>query len=149
MRAVVQRVTEASVVVGERELGKIGRGFLVLLGVHRDDTEADAAYMADKIVNLRIMTDDEDKMNRSLLESGGAALIVSQFTLFGDARKGRRPSFIEAAGGEQANALYESVCSAVENAGVHVEKGEFGAMMQVRLVNDGPVTLLLDSRRLF
>ena len=149
MRAVVQRVTEASVVVGDRLLGKIDHGFLVLLGVHRDDTKADAAYIADKIVNLRIVTDDEDKMNRSLLDSGGAALIVSQFTLFGDARKGRRPSFIEAASGEKANALYESVCRLVADAGVHVEKGEFGAMMQVQLVNDGPVTLLLDSRRLF
>jgi D-tyrosyl-tRNA(Tyr) deacylase len=142
-------VTEASVVVDKRTIGNIDRGFLVLLGVRRDDTDADAAYIADKIVNLRIMADDEDKMNRSLLESGGAALIVSQFTLYGDARKGRRPSFVEAASGEQANALYESVCKAVEDAGVHVEKGEFGAMMQVRLVNDGPVTLLLDSRRLF
>lgn len=149
MRAVVQRVLEASVQIEDRVVGQIGSGFVVLLGVHRDDTQADAAYIADKIVNLRILADVEGKMNRGLLEAGGAALIVSQFTLFGDARKGRRPSFIEAASGDHANALYESVCKAVADAGVTVEKGEFGAMMQVRLINDGPVTLLLDSRRLF
>jgi D-tyrosyl-tRNA(Tyr) deacylase len=149
MRAVVQRVAEASVTVEGEVVGNIGRGFLVLLGVKRDDTLVDAGYMADKIVHLRIFEDEEGKMNRSLLETGGSALIVSQFTLYGDARKGRRPSFTDAAGGETARCLYEAVCARVEAAGVPVARGVFGAMMQVSLVNDGPVTLLLDSRREF
>ena len=149
MRAVVQRVTEARVQVGEETVGNIGRGFLVLLGVRRDDAAADADYLADKIVNLRVFEDENGKMNLSLLETGGAALIVSQFTLYGDARKGRRPGFTEAAPGDEARALCESVCEKVASHGIHVERGRFGAEMKVALVNDGPVTLLLDSRRIF
>lgn len=149
MRAVVQRVSEARVTVERETVGSIGPGLLVLLGVRHDDTAADADYMADKIVHLRILEDETGKMNLSLLEKGGSALIVSQFTLYGDARKGRRPSFIEAAGGETAQPLYEAVCSRVAAAGVPIAQGVFGAMMDVSLINDGPVTLLLDSRREF
>jgi len=149
MRAVVQRVSEARVTVGEETVGNIGPGLLVLVGVRQDDTTADAEYIADKIVHLRIFEDEEGKMNRSLLDTGGAALLVSQFTLYGDARKGRRPSFTEAAGGETAQQLYAAVCERVAAAGVPVARGVFGARMRVSLVNDGPVTLLLDSRREF
>lgn len=130
-------------------VGRIGAGFLVLLGVREDDAQADADYISDKIVNLRIFKDDDGKMNRSVIETGGSALIVSQFTLYGDARKGRRPSFTEAASGDEARILYESVCERVQAAGVHVERGVFGEEMKVQLVNDGPVTILLDSRRAF
>ncbi len=149
MRAVVQRVSEAGVTVGGETAGRIGPGVVALVGVRTDDTESDVIYIADKLANLRIFRDDEGVMNRSLLETGGAALIVSQFTLYGDARRGRRPSYIEAAGGESANTLYEDVCDRVRAAGIHVETGVFGAMMTVSLVNDGPVTILLDSRRTF
>lgn len=149
MRAVVQRVREAWVTVEGETVGKIGPGLVVLIGVRQDDAPADAVYLADKIANLRIFEDDAGKMNRSLLDTGGAALIVSQFTLYGDARKGRRPSFTEAASGEAAQALYEAVCAKVAEAGVPVARGVFGAKMTVALVNDGPVTLLLDSRREF
>lgn len=149
MRAVVQRVTEAAVTVGDELVGNIGRGLLVLLGVRSDDSAADADYIADKLANLRIFEDEQGKLNLSLLETGGAALIVSQFTLYGDARKGRRPSFTEAAGGDFARALYESVCEKVAARGIRVERGRFAAEMRVSLVNDGPVTLLLDSRRAF
>ena len=149
MRAVVQRVSEARVTVDGKTVGKIGPGHLVLVGVRCDDTTADADYIADKILNLRVFEDDAGRMNVSLVETNGAALIVSQFTLYGDARRGRRPSFTEAAAGEAANALYDFVCAKVAAAGIRVEKGVFGAMMDVTLVNDGPVTILLDSRREF
>ena len=136
-------------VVDGESVGKIGRGLLVLVGVAADDAEADSDYTADKIVNLRVFEDEAGKLNLSLADVGGEALIVSQFTLYGDCRKGRRPSFTESASGEQARALYDSVCSKVAAAEVPVQTGRFGAMMQVRLTNDGPVTLLLDSRRDF
>jgi len=149
MRTVVQRVLEAGVSVGGDCIGSIGRGLMVLVGVHSDDGATDVEYIADKIVNLRIFEDGDGKMNLSLQDVGGAALIVSQFTLYGDARKGRRPSFTEAAGGDSARSLYEGVCDAVRNSGVPVQTGAFGEMMEVRMVNDGPVTILLDSRRGF
>jgi D-tyrosyl-tRNA(Tyr) deacylase len=149
MRAVVQRVSSASVTVDGEIVGEIGRGLCVLLGVATDDIEADVAYTANKIVGLRIFEDDEGKMNRSLDEIGGAMLVVSQFTLFGDCRKGRRPSFITAAGPEQGNALYENFVEVVREQGVEVATGRFRAMMDVALVNDGPVTLLVDSRKQF
>lgn len=149
MRAVVQRVSEAQVAVHGDIVASVGQGFLVLVGVQTNDSDADAAYLADKISNLRIFEDDAGKLNLSLLDVGGAALIVSQFTLYGDARRGRRPSFTDAAAGEPARILFESLCRGVRGSGLHVEQGVFGAAMQVRLVNDGPVTLLLDSRRAF
>jgi D-aminoacyl-tRNA deacylase len=149
VRAVVQRVTEARVSIGERVVGEIGPGLLVLLGVSVEDGPDQARWMADKIANLRIFSDDEGKMNRSLVESGGRALVVSQFTLYGDARKGRRPSFVHAARGEGAEALYEATVAELEALGVPCATGEFGAVMQVGLVNDGPVTLLLDSDKTF
>jgi D-tyrosyl-tRNA(Tyr) deacylase len=149
MRAVVQRVNSASVSVDGEVTGEISQGLLILLGVARDDEEKDADYLADKIINLRIFADDEGKMNRSLLESDGAMLAVSQFTLYGDTRKGRRPSFIEAAEPVKANALYEYFVARTRSLGVKVETGVFQAMMKVSLVNDGPVTILLDSRKLF
>ena len=149
MRAVVQRVTSASVSVEGETIGSIGAGLVVLLGVAEGDTEDDAAYMAEKIVNLRIFEDDAGKMNRSLLENGGAVLAVSQFTLLGDCRKGRRPSFIEAARPEEGRRLYEAFCEAARALGIRVETGRFQAMMQVALVNDGPVTILVDSRKAF
>lgn len=149
MRAVVQRVSRAAVTVDGEEVGAIGPGILALVGVHTQDTPKDAEYIADKLVNLRIFRDDAGVMNRSLLEVEGSALIVSQFTLYGDARRGRRPSYVEAASGDRAQHLYEAVCSRVRELGVPVQTGIFGAMMQVSLVNDGPVTILLDSRRVF
>ena len=147
MRAVLQRVESASVSVDGVITGKIGEGLLVLLGVARDDEPVDAEGLADKILNLRIFVDDLGKMNRSLLETGGAMLAVSQFTLYGDTRKGRRPSFIEAADPVKANALYEHFLERARVLGVKVETGVFQAMMKVSLVNDGPVTILLDSRK--
>ena len=149
MRAVIQRVSQASVTVEEKTVGRIAAGLLVLLGVARDDQEADLIYLADKIINLRVFADEEGKMNRSLLDTGGAMLVVSQFTLYGDARKGRRPSYIEAAEPEKANAFYEAFVSQVRNQGIKVETGVFQAMMQVSLINDGPVTILLDSKKSF
>ena len=149
MRAVVQRVSSASVTVDGEIVGEIGRGLCVLLGVAADDTDADVTYTAKKVVGLRIFEDDEGKMNRSLDEIGGAMLVVSQFTLFGDCRKGRRPSFITAAGPEQGNALYEQFVAAVREQGIEAATGRFRAMMDVALVNDGPVTLLVDSRKVF
>ncbi len=149
MRAVVQRVSEAEVTVDGEAVGRIGPGLVVLVGVHTSDEPADAAAIADKVANLRIFEDDDGKMNRSLLDTGGSALVISQFTLWGDARKGRRPSFTEAAPGDAANPLYEAVCARVAELGVPVERGRFAAHMRVSLVNDGPVTLLLDSRRAF
>jgi D-tyrosyl-tRNA(Tyr) deacylase len=149
MRAVVQRVTEARVDVEAQTVGRIGRGLLVLLGVGRDDTNADADYLAEKIVNLRIFNDDEGKMNRSLLETAGSMLVVSQFTLYGDVRRGRRPSYTDAAEPERADALYRYFVERARGYDVKIETGVFQAMMQVSLINDGPVTILLDSRKGF
>jgi D-tyrosyl-tRNA(Tyr) deacylase len=149
VRAVVQRVRRAHVTVGERVVGKIGPGVLLLVGVSHDDARDDALWLADKVANLRIFADDEGRMNRSLLESAAEALVVSQFTLLGDARKGRRPSFIHAAQGAEANALYLEVAERLRALGVRCSTGEFGAMMDVELVNEGPVTILLDSNRTF
>jgi D-tyrosyl-tRNA(Tyr) deacylase len=149
MRACVQRVHEASVTVDGRIVGQIGRGMLVLLGVSRDDDEADSQQLADKTTALRIFEDDDGKMNRSLVESGGAMLVVSQFTLLGDCRKGRRPSFIQAAEPETAERLYRVFVEAVRARGVETAMGRFREHMDVALVNDGPVTILLDSKKLF
>lgn len=149
MRAVVQRVSEASVTVDARVVGKIGRGLLVLLGVSETDTEKDAAYLAEKVVGLRCFADDASKFNLSVAEVGGSVLAVSQFTLYGDCRKGRRPSFTEAARPEKAVPLYEAFLRLLEERGIPVERGEFGAHMDVQLINDGPVTLLLDSTKAF
>ncbi len=149
MRAVVQLVKESSVTVAGKESGSIKKGVLILLGVTREDTQKDAIYLADKIVNLRIFPDHEDKMNLSLLDIGGEALIVSQFTLYGDCRKGRRPSYSKAAGPEKAEELYTFFIKQVEGLGVAVGTGIFQAMMEVHLINDGPITLLLDSEKNF
>ncbi len=149
MRAVVQRVRHASVRVDEEIVGAIGQGLLVLLGVDVNDGSGDADYMADKIIGLRIFNDDDGKFNRSLEDVGGAVLLVSQFTLHGDCRKGRRPSFIAAARPEQAIPLYERVGSLLREKGFDVANGIFGAHMEVELLNDGPVTLLLDSGKAF
>ncbi len=149
MRAVVQRVSSASVSVDGKQVAAIENGFLVLLGIAAADGPADAEYIARKIAGLRIFRDVEGKMNRSLREVGGSVLIVSQFTLYGDCRKGRRPSYTDAAPPEVAERLYEDVAARIAQTGVPVKKGVFAAMMDVSLVNDGPVTLLLDSRRTF
>jgi len=149
MRAVLQRVSRARVTVGGSVTGEIGAGLMILLGVGRDDTSAVAASMAEKCANLRISEDDQGKMNRSLLEMKGGALVVSQFTLYGDARGQRRPSFISAAPPELAKALYEEFCEALRKLGVTVTTGVFQAMMSVELVNEGPVTILLDSSKTF
>jgi D-tyrosyl-tRNA(Tyr) deacylase len=149
MRACVQRVSQACVTVAGQVTGRIECGLLVLLGVAAGDTDGDARQLAQKIIELRIFPDDEGKMNRSLTEAAGAMLVVSQFTLLGDCRKGRRPSFIEAAPPEEAQQLYEKFVEAVKGQGVHVETGRFREHMDVALVNDGPVTLLLDSRKGF
>ena len=145
MRAIVQRVSEASVTVEGRQVGAIGRGFLVLLGVTHTDGEEDAVWLARKIAGLRIFEDEAGKFNRSLAEVDGAALVVSQFTLYGDARKGRRPSFTDAARPEHAEPLCDRFVELLRAEGVAVETGVFGAMMAVQLVNDGPVTLWLDT----
>lgn len=144
----MQRVIRARVVVEGNVTGEIGAGVVVLLGVGRDDTSQDGAYLADKIANLRIFEDDLGKMNRSLLETDGSALVVSQFTLYGDTRGGRRPSFTRAAQPEQARPLYEEFVTALGALGIRVETGIFQAMMSVELANDGPVTILLDSEKL-
>lgn len=149
MRAVVQRVTSASVTVGERRIGEIGPGLLVLLGVEQNDGPADVHYISAKIRDLRIFADEAGKMNLSVLDRQGGVLVVSQFTLSGDARNGRRPSFASAAPPQIARALYEDVVRELTASGLHVATGEFQAMMQVALVNHGPVTILLDSRKLF
>jgi D-tyrosyl-tRNA(Tyr) deacylase len=146
MRAVVQRVTRSKVAVADKLVGEIGPGLLVLLGVTHDDDEQAAEYLIDKIVNLRIFSDAAGKMNLSLAETGGEMLVVSQFTLYGDTRRGRRPSFIEAASGEHAQRLYEYFVSKCKESVRKVATGEFGAMMGVELVNDGPVTIILDSK---
>jgi D-tyrosyl-tRNA(Tyr) deacylase len=145
MRAVIQRVSQARVKVEESVLGEIGLGLLALLAVAKPDTAADAEFLADKILNLRVFPDEAGKMNRSLLDTGRDLLVVSQFTLYGDCRKGRRPSFDAAAPAEQARALYERFVEVARRSGVHVETGVFQAHMAVSLVNDGPVTLLVES----
>ena len=149
MRLVVQRVTRASVTVDGEVTGKIGRGYMVLVGAEVGDTEADARLCADKLAGLRVFVDDEGKMNRSVADVGGEILLVSQFTLLGDARHGRRPSFIAAARPEEAEPLLETMKALLEEKGLHVETGRFRAHMDVELVNDGPVTILIDSRKVF
>jgi D-tyrosyl-tRNA(Tyr) deacylase len=146
MRAVVQRVKHSSVKTGDEIVGRIGKGLLVLLGVARSDTATDAAYLANKIINLRIFEDENGKMNRSLLETGGELLAVSQFTLLADCRKGRRPSFIEAAEPKKAMELYEKFVSTVRVNGIGVQTGRFHAIMEVALINNGPVTVVIESR---
>jgi D-tyrosyl-tRNA(Tyr) deacylase len=149
MRAVLQRVTRASVRVEAETVGEIGPGLLVLLGIARDDAEEDALYLVEKVLNLRVFDDAEGRMNLSLTESGGALLVVSQFTLYGDVRRGRRPSWFEAAPPELAERLYEFFVAEARRAGARVETGSFRRMMEVELVNDGPVTILVDSRKNF
>lgn len=149
MRAVVQRVTSARVTVGERVAGEIGKGLLVFVGVADGDGPPDVHYTSAKVRDLRIFEDDLGKMNRSVVDVGGDLLVVSQFTLSGDARNGRRPSFASAASPQIARALYEDVVRELQDSGLRVATGEFQAMMQVALVNDGPVTILLDSRKTF
>jgi D-aminoacyl-tRNA deacylase len=149
MRAVVQRVSRARVAVEGRVVGEIGAGLVVLLGVGRGDTSAAAAYLAEKIAHLRIFDDEQGKMNQSLVERRGAALVISQFTLLGDVRRGRRPGFEGAAPPEEAKALYEEFILALRSAGVPVETGVFQARMTVELANEGPVTILIDSEKQF
>ncbi len=149
MRAVIQRVSRAQVTVNGELTGKIARGLLVFLGVAQADTEADAAYLVDKITGLRIFEDDQGKMNLSVAGVGGAVLVVSQFTLYGDVRRGKRPSFDAAAPPQRARELYEHVVERIHAAGLPCETGRFQEMMEVELVNDGPVTILLDSTKLF
>ena len=148
MRAVIQRVKKSSVIIENKTTGKIGSGLLVLLGVSVKDDQTDADYLAKKIVNLRIFEDKNGKMNRSLIDKGCSMLIVSQFTLMADCRKGRRPSFINAAGPQKANELYEYFVTKVGEKGVHVQTGRFGAMMDVALINDGPVTIIMESKNI-
>ena len=149
MRAVIQRVTEASVRIDGEIVGEIGQGFLVLIGVEEGDGENDFKYMSAKVPNLRIFEDENGKMNLSLLDVKGQILAVSQFTLLGDARSSRRPSFIQAARPETANPMYERLVEAWRAQGIHVETGRFGADMKVSLINDGPVTIMMDSHKLF
>jgi D-aminoacyl-tRNA deacylase len=149
MRAVVQRVTESRVSVDGEICGRIGRGLLVLLGIGQEDKEKDAEYLAEKTAHLRIFRDDEEKMNLSLLDIRGEVLVISQFTLFGDCRRGRRPSFTAAAPPEEGKRLYRYFVEQLKGYGLKVEEGIFQAMMMVHLVNDGPVTMLLDSARIF
>ena len=149
MRAVIQRVKEAKVEVGGRTVGEIGHGLLILLGVGEDDSEKDCDYLANKIAHLRIFSDDQGLMNLSLIETEGAVLVVSQFTLWGDCRKGRRPSFTRAARPEKARELYEHFVGILRGKGLRAATGEFQELMDVHLVNDGPVTLILDSSKTF
>ena len=149
MRAVVQKVLNSKVTVDKTVTGQIGPGLMVLIGVEEGDTEKDAEYIAEKIVNLRIFEDEEDKLNLSVADTGGQILAVSQFTLLADARKGRRPSFTKAARPQQANELYSMVTARMREMGIHVEEGVFQTHMVVDIQNDGPVTILLDSRRMF
>lgn len=149
MRAVVQRVSRAKVTVNGHVSGEIGLGLLVLLGVGREDSETDVDYIAQKVIGLRIFEDSDGKMNRSVVDVGGSLLAVSQFTLYGDVRRGKRPSFDDAARPEQARRLYESFVQRAQVAGLRCETGRFQEMMQVELVNEGPVTILLDSRKMF
>jgi len=149
MRAVVQRVAQSSVGVEGIEKGRIGRGFMVLVGVGAEDADADAEYLADKVAKLRVFEDEDGKMNLSLLDVGGEVLAISQFTLFGDARKGNRPGFTSAAPPDKAEALYRKFVDVLKSRGLRVQEGVFRAHMKVNLVNDGPVTILLDSKKLF
>ena len=149
MRAVVQRVASSRVTVDERVTGEVKKGLLVLLGVTHDDTSKDVDYMVDKVTNLRLFEDENDKMNLSLKDIGGEVMAVSQFTLYGDARKGRRPSFSDAARPDVANPLYEEFVEKLRAQGITVGTGEFGAHMMVELTNDGPVTILLESKKAF
>lgn len=149
MRAVIQRVTEASVQVNGKVVGKIRRGLLVLLGVSRTDTPGSADYLIEKVLGLRVFEDQDGKMNLSVRETGGAVLVVSQFTLLGDVRRGKRPSFDDAAPPEQAKALYEYLITKIRQQGIECSTGEFQAMMQVSMINDGPVTILIDSDKVF
>ena len=149
MRAVIQRVTSSKVEVDGEVVGSIKKGFNVLLGISKEDTEEDLKYIKDKIINLRIFEDENDKMNLSLLDVGGEILIISQFTLNGDCRKGRRPNFMNALGGDEAKVLYEKFINMVKETGIKVETGVFGAHMKVDIQNDGPVTVLLDSKKDF
>ncbi|MDE5415036.1 D-aminoacyl-tRNA deacylase [Alkalihalobacterium chitinilyticum] len=147
MKVVLQRVSEASVTVNEEVVGKIGSGLMLLVGITHEDTVEDVQYLTDKIVNLRIFEDDEGKLNLSLLDVGGQILSISQFTLYGDCRKGRRPNFMGAAKPDVAEPLYEAFNEQLRQKGVQVETGIFGAMMDVQLINHGPVTLIIDSRQ--
>ena len=149
MRCVIQRVTRASVTVGDELVSEIKDGFMVLIGAGEDDTEADAKYCADKIAGLRVFEDADDKMNLSVKDVGGSVLLVSQFTLLGDARHGRRPSFIKAARPEDADPMFQKLVDAIAAKGIHVETGRFRTHMHVELVNDGPCTILLDSHKVF
>ncbi len=149
MRAVVQRVKKAEVKVNKRVVGSIDKGVLIFLGVAKEDSEKDCEYLANKIAHLRIFPDEHKPMNKSLIDVGGSALVVSQFTLLGDCRKGRRPSFTEAAEPEKAKKLYNRFVQIFKDMNIHVETGIFQEMMEVYLINDGPVTLLLDSKKLF
>lgn len=149
MRSVVQRVKRAKVTVDNELIGSIDHGILLLLSVEENDDEKDLDYMCDKVVNLRIFEDEDEKMNKSLIDVNGSLLVVSQFTLHGDARKGRRPSFITAARPEKAIPLYEKFIQNMKDQGIYTQTGKFGADMQVELVNDGPVTILLDSKKVF
>lgn len=149
MRAIIQRVSQAEVVVEDEITGKIEQGLLVLLGVEEGDSPKDGEYLADKIAGLRVFDDADGKMNLAVTEVHGKVLVVSQFTLLGDCRKGRRPSFVKAASPELGHQLYEAFCARIQEQGIDVEKGRFRSHMHVHLVNDGPVTLMLDSRKLF
>lgn len=149
MRAVVQRVKKSRVIVEGRLVGEINKGFNVLLGISKDDTIEDLKYIKDKIINLRVFEDENDKMNLSLLDIKGDIHAISQFTLYGDCRKGRRPNFMNAMGGDEAKALYEEFVKMLKESGLKVETGEFGAHMNVEIENDGPVTILLDSKKEF
>jgi D-tyrosyl-tRNA(Tyr) deacylase len=147
MRAVVQRVTSADVKIDGAVKGKIDNGFMVLLGVGKDDTEEDMKYIADKIINLRVFSDENDKMNLSLSDVGGSLLVISQFTLYGDCSHGRRPYFGDAMAPDAANKMYEDFVAYVREKGIHIETGEFGADMKVTITNDGPVTIILNSEK--
>lgn len=149
MRAIVQRVSSSNVKVNGEIVGEINKGFNVLIGISKDDGDEDIKYITDKIVNLRVFQDENDKMNLSLLDIGGEVLLISQFTLYGDVRKGRRPNFMNALGGEEAEKIYKKLIESFKNTGIKVECGIFGADMKVEINNDGPVTILLDSSKLF
>ena len=149
MRAIVQRVTYSKVVVNDQIIGEINKGFNVLIGISKEDTIEDLKYLKDKILNLRIFEDENDKMNLSLLDVKGDILVISQFTLYGDCRKGRRPNFMEAESGEKAKSLYDEFVAMLKESNLKVETGEFGAHMKVDIQNDGPVTLMLDSKKNF
>jgi D-aminoacyl-tRNA deacylase len=149
MRAVVQRVASSKVIVDEKIIGSINKGLNILVGISKEDTEEDLLYIKEKVINLRIFEDEADKMNLSLLDVKGEILVISQFTLYGDCRKGRRPNFMEAEGGEKAKVLYKRFVELLRESNLKVETGEFGAHMKVDIQNDGPVTLMLDSKKNF